>query len=53
MLEKCNDSVEEEANITEIESEFSTSPIEWESRSNWCLEAIGESPVKTHAFIIR
>ena len=47
MLEKCNDSLEEKAKITEIER-FSTSPIEWESRSNWCLEAIGESPVKTH-----
>ena len=50
MLEKNNDNLEEEANITEIESEFMQDSLP--DQLTWSLEAFGESPVNTHAFII-
>jgi len=46
ILEKNNDILEEEANITEIESEFMKDSLR--HQLNGSLEAIGESPVKTH-----
>jgi len=46
ILEKNNDSLDEEANITEIESEFMQDSLS--DHLNGSLEAIDESPVKTH-----
>ena len=46
MLEKYNDSLEEKANITEIESEFMQDSLR--HQLNGSFEAICESPVKTH-----
>ena len=46
ILEKNNDSLEEEANITEIESDFMQDSLS--GQLNGSLEAIGESPVKTY-----
>ena len=46
MLEKYNDSLEEKANITEIKSEFMQDSLR--DQLNGSLEAICESPVKTH-----
>ena len=46
ILEKNIDSLEEEVNITEIESDFIYDSLCDQLKGN--LEAIGESPVKTH-----
>ena len=46
MLEKCNDSLEEKASITENESEFMQDSLR--DQLNGSLEAIFESPVKPH-----
>ena len=46
ILEKNNDSLEEEANIIEIESDFMHDSLR--DQLNRSLEAIGESSVKAH-----